>query len=159
MDLLLLNDKVGGSVKEGGFRQPRFVKPGRRLRGVEASEEELPDHFFSTMGSRMLMGAPGDSRRRPINKTITGTSDSQNSLFVLGAARGSPSAPESPIGPVLASPRSLYSARVRRELTTIAGRAGVSHLAAGGVGVLIECTPRSARFKIIPLIIYIFKKL
>jgi hypothetical protein len=149
MDLLLLQDKEGGSLRNGGISVPRFVKPGRRLRGTEGSAEEVSDTYLSSAASGMVMGSKADPERRSKNggAETDKTSSDQNSLFLIHT--GGPLVPESspiPLSQPLRSTRTLYAERVKKELKSCAARAQVEHLD-GGCSTLLVCTSRSARYR------------
>ena len=155
MDLLLLNDRIGGRLKDGGVPFPRFVKPGRRMRGCESNDDSTlaSDTYLSSVSTRMLCGDTGISapRRDPrkVNTSVTATSGETNTFFVLsskqpGFSRDKVERTKSP-EPALPSARALYNKRAAKEAIKCAGRAGFEHLG-GGNNVLIDCTPRSARW-------------
>jgi len=147
MDLLLLNDRIGGRVKEGGIVFPRFVKPNRRLRGTEDEQQkDLSDTFLSSMGSRMLMNAPPSARTRPMNPSVTATSSDQNPLFLIQFPESNQDKPISQNKNPPKSVRSLYHDRFKVELECCAGRAQLEHIGSGH-SVLMDCTPRAMRAK------------
>ena len=150
MDLLLLNDKIGGRLKEGGISFPRFVVPGRRQRGTEGGESIISDTFLSACGSRMMFDETPKSpeKSHKVNYAVTRASGDQNPFFIIHSQLPpSEKAEPAPIGPPLTSARTLHNKRMAKELRSIAGRAGQVHLGAGNSSVLVDCTPRPARWE------------
>lgn len=150
MDLLLLNDKLGGRLKDGGIAFPRFVVPGRRQRGTEGGEPNISDTFLSASGSRMMLDEHPREPAEPhkVNYAVTRASGDQNSFFVLNAKatpreKADPALQSAP----LVSARTQHNKRMAKELRSIAARAGQVHIGAGNSFVLIDCTPRSARWE------------
>lgn len=150
MDLLLLNDKLGGRLKDGGIAFPRFVVPGRRQRGTEGGEPNISDTFLSASGSRMMLDEHPREPAEPhkVNYAVTRASGDQNSFFVLNAKatpreKADPALQSAP----LVSARTQHNKRMAKELRSIAARAGQVHIGAGNSSVLIDCTPRSARWE------------
>lgn len=142
MDLLLLHDRIGGRIKEGGVVFPRFIKPNRRQRGTEEEgAKDLSDTFLSSVGTRMLMNGQPSARTKPVNYNITAASCDQNPFFLVQFSdpsheRSQPQ-PQTPPRSV----RSLYQDRVRQEVQRVAGRAQLEHIGSGHA-VLMDCTPR-----------------
>jgi len=153
MDLLLLNDRIGGPLKHGGVAMPRFVKPCRRNRGVESDGSVVKsDTFLSSMGSRMLADGPAPPVTTKLKTTVTAASGDANTLFVIEAGLpgyGDTNAAKRKVASATAVPlksaRALYNNRLAHESVKCAGRAAVDHIGMGS-SVLIDCTPRSARF-------------
>jgi len=150
MDLLLLNDKLGGRLKDGGIAFPRFVVPGRRQRGTEGGESKVSDTFLSASGSRMMLDVHPREPAEPhkVNYSVTRASGDQNSFFVLNAKVTPREKADSTLQPApLVSARTQHNKRMAKELRSIAARAGQVHIGAGNSSVLIDCTPRSARWE------------
>lgn len=145
MDLLFMEDRVGGSLKDGGFRRMRFIKPCRRDRGTTNNLAPMrSDTFFSSVGSGMLM----DFQAAPplkINHRVNETSGSSHPFFLLPD-----SVPHNPGSSFIdataeaSGSASLYNQRYERE-SRLVPRGTLTHVGLTAA-VLVDCTPRSARW-------------